>query len=333
MGSNRSNKLLRQGRIRNPFQQLTILESIELIVLNCEVVYVKRLIMYEMKKYIGYVLFMMVFFVQFGCKKESLTGDKAILTAQIFPSVEGEMHNDFLEDVVNLDNFPYHSVMDLYLLGQTYNTNFWNDSLLLAIGFFNEGFVDLSLSTSLLNQVITWESMEDCVDYLNNNYETGLSWHFFNKLIELGNIFKSDSTLYRLNDNRINMILTEIDDFHASVLSMEIPEIEKVLLQKNAEIAYYSMIYWSEVYHNPQHPWHAAIWPLGEEDPPKWWQKALRGLAQVGLDVAGFAAGSTVGWVYWLLIDPDVPHDGFAIGGSVGFGIFMAQKCSSWIDM
>jgi hypothetical protein len=271
----------------------------------------------------------------FGCQKDTVSGSKSILNNQVFPSAEGEMHNAFLDSVTCFETFPDHNETDLISLGQTFNPEFWNDSLLIAIGFFNEGYADTSLFADLLEEVVSRENMEECLDYINNNWENDFSSLFFNKLIELDAIIRSDSTLHRLNDNRISFIMNDIKDFHSSIFSLEISPLEKFALRKNAEIAYYSVMYWAQAYHNPDHPWHDAIWPVSEEDPPTWWEKALKASAQIGLDVTGFAVGAAVGiFIGRFLVeefDLELGNDGPVFTGAGGLGLLIAKEASGWI--
>lgn len=208
-----------------------------------------------------------------------------------FKSELGISHNGYLDAVAQLPSFPNHTYSDLYSLSVTYFPDIHSDSNNIVYGINS-----YSNYSNWLGLIDGFANYEECIIYLENN-STLFSVHFYSKLRELDQIINSDSTITRLATNRLTDVLAELNNFYIEIENSSLlSNNEKIGLQENVEIAYYSMMYWYEVSINQNNPWYKPTFSQFDNAKlPDWLKKAGKIVLKVSLDAGGFTLGFGLG--------------------------------------
>lgn len=280
----------------------------------------------------------LVALIMFSCEKETLIQVKPkpsfLLNHNIDTLLEGTTigteHNDYLDEVIEISGFPYHTLANLFDLTETTNNIFFNDTLYVNAGITGENFI-----TGIVEDATNFENLEGVSTYLyqNNMINSTIS----NYLLELSDLLESglDYFIAEDLDSYLNSIMGFIIDVKDD---QNIDEQELVLLLGCAEVAYYSGIYWFEVMMDDNHPWFEPIYiehAIAPDPKDRWWKKPMR----LGLDVGGFLLGWVLGYegvdLYLSNFHPEIPVATRAqMGGASGtaLGGIIAKETSAWVN-
>jgi hypothetical protein len=190
-------------------------------------------------------------------------------------SFVGPLHNQILQDITQLSNFP--NFTDL----ETYNVAKRNVELYYLNNDLNSPFI------------LSFEACQECVDrVIANGYDMtnlyieleangDINQTQLNYLLLINDLLLNANDPNRLADNMFQ-ITQEL------IVTESLSLIEKNLIYGTAIIGFNSGYYWYSAYSTPSNPWNVITNSTIKAEEPKWWQRAAR-------DCAGFVLGWNVG--------------------------------------
>jgi hypothetical protein len=188
----------------------------------------------------------------------------------------GPLHNQILQDITQLSNFPNFTDLETYNVAKR--------------------DVELYYSNNDLGnpQILSFDACQGCVDrviaqgYDMTNLYTELEANGDINQIQLNYLLMINDLLLNANDpNRLADNMFQITQELIATDSLTLNE--KNLIYGTAIIGFNSGYYWYSAYSTPSNPWNVLTNNTIKAEEPKWWERAAR-------DCAGFVLGWNVGY-------------------------------------
>ena len=209
-------------------------------------------------------------------------------------SFVGPLHNQIMQALTQLGDFPNLSNIEIYSTAKQYFENYYlennlGDAQIFPFEEYQE-YVDVILDIDDFEAYLIACESEGKINAEQLQY-----------LIQINSFYQ--------NATDPNVLADHLFDIQQSVSNSETLDLgQKALVYGTAIIGSNSGYYWYSAYNDPANPWY----PSGATDPEKkklkWWQRGLR-------DLAGFLTGYFV--LYALTEDP---IGSSSCGGVVGGG-------------
>ncbi len=210
-------------------------------------------------------------------------------------SFAGPLHNQILQNITQLGNFPNFTTFETYNVAKMnienfYNENHLGDAKILSFEEFDTQLKRVLSQSDDMTSLFTELKNEGLINTIQLDF-----------LLMINDLFINATDPNKLGDN-LFQLESQINN------SPDLSFNEKALIFGTCVIGRNSAYYWSVAFSNPSNPWNIQNYNSPQAG-PSWWARGLR-------DLAGF----TVGFIIGSVISFGNPAVGTSCGICVGAG-------------